>query len=406
MSIKTINREASDKTKGFRLQKIRAIDLIFETMILNPDAFYFTAIEEGEDVYHRVSDDNSDSTYYEEDKNYSLDANFTIFNDAVKNTLVSFFDIYVNKFRCDSNIRLGFYTTRGIGKEKKGNLNDGSIIELPCKPILELLKSPVSMSDSEVELVKKILLDEYRKQYSDIQNIVPIENASYDLMRDFLGQITWFFGQDNEEELKTSVIEKIKSSHLFTEKHNNREEVIYALLMETIEERQNRKKLSLKLISNADVKLIFKQAESETPSPAMDPTWINFQDEEIIDKRTLDQKITAVVHDYPKAQLKHLARKVCRSKSEQANTDKSILSLKYRILETCRDHFFESGYNVPNNKSDLDSKFLELFNLSQNTVNELKKDFEYKYSNDIMIQGLILSLFDECYLQFEELSDE
>ena len=93
-----INRDAADKTKGFRLQKLRAAKLLLEASSENSYVnFYYAAIEVEEDVTIIKTIDFNTEQIIEEDKNFSPDSNFTIFSNAVLNTLVSFFDIYIRK---------------------------------------------------------------------------------------------------------------------------------------------------------------------------------------------------------------------------------------------------------------------------------------------------------------------
>ena len=73
MTSVSINREASDKTKGFRLQKVRAIELMLKSINKDTDSVFYTAIENVEDVSHWHVEDNSQKNYYEEDKNYAAD---------------------------------------------------------------------------------------------------------------------------------------------------------------------------------------------------------------------------------------------------------------------------------------------------------------------------------------------
>ena len=54
MNADTINREATDTSKGFRLQKIRAIKLMLDTINNDTESIFFTAIENVEDVSHRT----------------------------------------------------------------------------------------------------------------------------------------------------------------------------------------------------------------------------------------------------------------------------------------------------------------------------------------------------------------
>ena len=159
MNIKTINREAGESGKGFRLQLIRAIQLMLSTIKQDTNTVFFTAVENREDVSHQTITDGEVRNYFEEDKNYDPNGNFTIFSPPVINTLVSFFDIYIEQFRTSNNVYLGFYTTRNIGKERKAKFGNFKEISLPDQPILEILQSLHDISDKTVNLVKDVLID-------------------------------------------------------------------------------------------------------------------------------------------------------------------------------------------------------------------------------------------------------
>ena len=82
-----IKREASDKAKGFILQKQRAIFKIFEALENNPNAQIISAIEHEGDVFM------FDGKIYsiEENKNYDS-KNFSFASKQVLNTMVYFID--------------------------------------------------------------------------------------------------------------------------------------------------------------------------------------------------------------------------------------------------------------------------------------------------------------------------
>jgi len=122
MTQQIISRDAADKTKGFRLQKLRAVKLLLEAAQDLPNVFfYYAAIEAIEDVAIFIATPEGTTQTVEEDKNYSEDGNLTIFSEAVINTLVSFFDIYTGKWHKSPSISFCFYTTTNFGKNEKPN---------------------------------------------------------------------------------------------------------------------------------------------------------------------------------------------------------------------------------------------------------------------------------------------
>lgn len=411
MTAVTIDREAGDSGKGFRLQLIRAIKLMLNTIKQDANTVFFTAVENLEDVSHQTIVDGEVSSYFEEDKNYDLNGNFTIFSPPVTNTLVSFFDIYVDQFRTSNNVYLGFYTTRDIGKERKSKLESGKEIALPDEPILNILQSLDDASDETVSLVKDIISEEYASQYKEKStsgNLETLQNLTVDRFKEFLRRILWHFGQENEDELKQTVLKDIENSPIHNNAHIGKENIIFCLLMDKLSERQNSKNLVDKLVHSSDVKLIFKEAESQIPDESIDPTWryIAELEKDVTDKRNLKEKVLSVIEDISERQIRQLSRKATRSKYEERDADKSFLSLKYRVFEACEEYFSNDVYVAPENGGDLDVVINTLVSKAVEDISKLKTDYRYTISNGKTIEGIIWNLFDGCFLAFDEYSDE
>jgi hypothetical protein len=407
MDNKTINREAADKTKGFRLQKIRAIKLMLDSLSTNKNSIFYTAIEVIEDISHTTESSDLSEQYVEEDKNYDPNNNFTIFSSEVKNTLVSFFDIYINTWRASEEINLGFYTTSGIGKERKSKLDNGTNVNLPKEPILAILMRNDPISIELIETIKSIILEEYKKQYQDKKvdgHVETLKAIKPDDFKTFLDKVKWNFGEENEVNLKTTVLSLIRNSEFYNSRIANKEEIIFSLLMELIDERQNNLSYAGRFVHSSDVKLVFKEAESEEIDHATDPTWNSIEalEKEITDKRNLSEKIRAVCPDYPERKLGHLARLASRSKIEQLAGNKSFLSLKYRTYEACNQYLFDNDFPEPDSTAEVDSTIKGLNEASSKHIEELKKDYNYSISNKNTIDGVVMDLIDSCFVSFDE----
>lgn len=406
----TINRENSDKAKGFRLQKLRAAKLMLETIESKKTTFFYAAIEVVEDVSITVADTESSKTQIEEDKNYDSANNFTVFSDSVRNTLVSFFDIFTNHWHSSETILLAFYTTAGIGKEKKQVLDDGTPLTLPKSPVLEILKSG-TIDDSTVQLVKLVITEEYSKQYSEKSSkghLETLKKYTIEQFRNFLTSISWFFSQEDEDQLKSTVISLIKNSSLHNFKVANKEEIILALIMEKLDERQSLADYASRFVTTSDVLLIFKQAESEERTEVLDPVWTEIKklESEITDKRNLREKILAVHPNYPEKNIGYLARMACRSKTEQANGNKSFLSLKYRAYEACEGYICDTNYKQPATDSELDAVLKDFQAAANKSIAELKKDYSYTVSNGETVKGVVMDLLDSCYISLDKNQNE
>jgi hypothetical protein len=401
----TISREAGDKAKGFRLQKLRAAKLILEAMENHQQAMIYTAIEVVEDVTVTVSSNSGTQDYFEEDKNFDSATNFTIFSSPVLNTLVSFFDIYTNQWKNSSNVVLGFYTTAGIGKERKSELENGEKIALPKESILKLMQEKKVEASVATE-VKKILVEEYRKQYASKTTpgyLKTLEDCTPSDFLTFLAAIKWHFCDEDEIALKQSVLRQIGASSSFSFKVANKEEIILALMLEKIDERQNWPNFSTRFLTSSDVKLIFKEAESEE-SVLLDPTWADLKklELEIKDKRNLHEKVSSVCADVSVARIRMMARLACRSKNEQLNGNKSFLALQYRVYEACEEHLCSSSYSPPQSAVDFEALVQLLNAKALAAVNELKTDYTYSISNGETIKGIVMDLADRCFIAFEK----
>jgi hypothetical protein len=194
--------------------------------------------------------------------------------------------------------------------------------------------------------------------------------------------------------------------------HNNahigKENIIFCLLMDKLSERQNSSNLVDKLVHSSDVKLIFKEAESQVPDESIDPTWryLTELEKEVSDKRNLEEKILSVVADVPDRRIRQLARKASGSKYEERDADKTFLSLKYRVFEACEEYFSKVDYEAPKNREDLDLVLQLLVSKAVSDITTLKTDYKYTISNDKTIEGIIWNLFDGCFLAFDECSNE
>lgn len=404
----TINREAGDKAKGFRLQKLRAARLMLEMAESRPCAFFYAAVEVVEDVCLIASDQHCTHTHIEEDKNFDASVRFTLFSEPVLNTLVSFFDVFTNQWKDSTSVVLGFYTTASIGKEKKDILDDGTKLTLPDKPILEILSSKVN--DDIANLVKQVLIEEYARQYKNKVSkghLQTLTQCSTEQFKKFLSSISWFFSSEDEVRLKESVLQLIEKSKYHNYKVANKEDIILALILEAFDERQGLADYASRFMTLSDLKLAFKHAESEMSSQAVDPVWALVEkiESEVNDKRNLEEKIRAVVPNYPAAKIRQLARIACASKQEQLAGNKSFLALKYRSYEACEGVLCDAQYAQPVTALELDAVIDGLQNGAVQSIDELKKDYRYDVSNRHSINSVVIDLVDSCFVSFEKMID-
>ncbi|MDW1957996.1 hypothetical protein [Vibrio sp. 661] len=422
MAKNTIERSASDKTKGFRLQKIRAIKLMIEEVMKNEKQLFYTAIEVVEDIHHTVVSATSNDDRIEELKAYDNSA-FTLQHDAVKNTLVSFFDIYFQRWKSSDNVKLGFYTTATIGKEKKSVSFEGNTLKPPAKSILKTFSDGEDLDEETFKYFKATILEEYLNQYYKAPNPTSekyqeelerqkqrLENSYYSRLKsltieeakDFLNQIYWHFGDEDIDALKATVLQLIRTCYLSNINNEGKEETIFSELMELLDERQNDKVFSNKFLFGSDIKMVFKDAETNIAVELLDPSWEKYNEEsiQIIDKRTLSEKLLSVCPTFSKKLLGVYSRKACTVKID-ANSGKSFLSLKYRVFLACEEYLAlntKSSYT----QDEIIEAVSTMLKESETAVESLKTDYTYKVSSKEVIANIIYDLFDECFIALDE----
>lgn len=412
-----INREASDSQKGFRLQKVRAISVILDLIEKHDNPHVYSATEYYEDVYIKDSTIGSEREVFEENKNYDPNSVFTINSHEVKNSIVSFIDIWIEKGHAISKkIFFNFYATNSIGKERQTALIKSEKFKLPEKPILEYLVAG-DLDDELLGIIMVIIISEYKEQYQKRDgegHEALIECWTIDDWKKFFSKINWLFGQSDENELKEEVIEKIKVCKHFSIQHcDGFENQIFETLMEKFDSRYNITDPLDRFIYGAEVEVVFKDirisALSETKTRLKnDEVWKMWNAlPEPDDKRNLPEKVLEVCPLFSPRAIARLAVKVTRNyvETENIKADKNFLSYRYRVYEDCQDTLdsildeVEDGYVIT--EKDIKLWIDKLKTSAKNTMQDLSVDYKYNHNNQVLLEGVILELFDTCFLSFD-----
>lgn len=431
---KTISREAHDTSKGFRLQKIRAVSLMLQLIEENDNKFLhiFGGVEYFEDVYI-TNQTNESVEYFEEDKYYDKDKSFTMNSHEVKNTLVSFIDIWIGRGNgIDKNLHFLFNATNKVGgerdtdKNKKLGINivdkDKSGNPIKHEVLKELSKNDIKNVDSVIiNYVKKYIIAEYDRQYSKERfngYIDIIKDWSDEDWRDFLGQVRWSFEQEDEYKLKKRVLKQIKASKYFTTRHpDGCEAQIFDSLMELFDSRKSTKKLSERFVHVAEIYKVFSETLINLPvsqrrNKQSDSVWEMWDRMPLPDgKKNVTEKFNDICPKLSKKAKGLLSQKVARSliENKKNSTNKDFLSVRYRIYEKAQELLIIL-MNNHNNKWTLFSEVTEnevmkwLNDITKEvtkSINELSSTYSYPVSNSTAVEGVILELFDKCFLSFE-----
>lgn len=249
-----INREASDKHKGVTLQKLRAIQLTFEKLTANPQTQVHVAIEHEGDVF--IYSDHY--RFLEENKNYDS-KNFSFLSAQVLNTLVYFLDYWLkDNVQRSINVFFTFYSTNKIAKERNSDLLRTLGCVLPDKPILGLLKSGEYGHKNTLEVCRKAVLNEYKKQYKETNHYKTIEAFADEDWISFFNQIVWDFEMPANSEIKKAVHDSI--CRYAQDKRidiSGKEEFIEAMLRMRLEDKQEESDSINRYLTSESVELIF-----------------------------------------------------------------------------------------------------------------------------------------------------
>jgi len=255
-----IKREASDKHKGVTLQKLRAIQLIFEKIKTDSSAQIHVAIEHEGDVFIY-----SDAyKFLEENKNYDS-KNFSFLSAQVLNTLVYFLDYWLkDHVNRSEHVFFTFYSTNKIAKEKNSEHVRSLGCELPDKPILELLGARNYTYTNILTVCKKAVLSEYDKQYKGKNHFKTIENFTDEEWKQFFNQISWHFEMPANSEVKKIVHDSIRE---FAEQKGlnilGKEDFIEAMLRMRLEDKQEESDRANRFLTSDSVELIFHKIVSQ-----------------------------------------------------------------------------------------------------------------------------------------------
>lgn len=321
-------REAGDKTKGFTLQKQRAIALFFDEVKSNPNTHVNVAIEYKGDVYLQ----NDQSGYVEEQKNYNEEKAFSFNSHQILNTLAYFLEIWLAEGK-SQNIKFGFYSTSKIAQENSTRKTNFLNITFPSVGLLKKVVDHNLTEDNVLEIVRKILVQEYVEQYSE--DVEPeLDDTSLTI---FLNSINWYFEQDNEKEYKGEVLKKIKDSEFASSFTNSYQpEFVYAALMLALEEKQDEIDIILKFLQKTSVENLFLKVSASQEINVRAHKYLHIDQSDLIKKQQiwlktfLENKYFSNVKDksFPELIERKVAKhnkeiKILRKNLEQTDPEKA-----------------------------------------------------------------------------------
>ncbi len=241
-----IDREAHDKVKGFRFQKLRAANLMLKAMREAESSYIYCAIENIGDFHLHTASTENVKEYIEEDKDYADKASFSLNSEQVLKTIVYFIDAW-HTFNLSPTLFFGFCTTANIAKENKIRRLIDLNINLPDEPLLRLLVDHSPLKDICLAAIKSIIIAAYKDEYAKHDkngNLDSIIKWSDSTWCEFLSRKTWYVGEKNEEELEKELAEELKQCSFYNYRLDGKEGHVISLLVDEFDKSQNKKNYS------------------------------------------------------------------------------------------------------------------------------------------------------------------
>ncbi|MBY0091421.1 hypothetical protein H7S74_13285 [Priestia aryabhattai] len=404
---KVKKREVGEQGKGFRLQRLRAIQLLLGEMRKSDKVYVYAATEHIDDLYIKSVEQESVNEYTEGDKDYASKKAFSFMSEEVRNTLVGFIDCWLqNK---NSNLIFGFYTNVAIGRENNTATIKKMGLSLPDRPIIELLKEKNYDYQNLFSCIKTIIIDYYKSEYDNDEElgfVSVIDSIPDKLWIEFFNKIEWKFDQEDDKELEETLIEEIKNCKFYNISIEGKEKYILGALEREFEMKQSLPDILAKQVTHSDVKTIFLELANHQ-FKRNDPAWEDWEDlDQPVDKRNINMKITAVCEDYNPKKLGLIARKVGSVKKELQKLDyKERGSYQYRIYEACVEKLIDLVVTQPVDPAILDTWFDELLASSKLHLDDKSQDYTYPFKSIDTLKNTIYELFDSCFLAFDEEGD-
>lgn len=238
-----ISREAGDKTKGFRFQKLRAAIRFLQRVDANRSGQVQCAMELLEDSV--LYDGSADALISgEENKYYGSRISFN--SSAVKNTVVAFLDLYFTFYRT-GELELGVYASAELAQERitaEQREKLGYTAEQKSYDILKKLVQKDELTNEEIVVAFEITKAEYFKQYKDSKGYTELVKAMpLDDFIKFIKSIDWSLTNDTNETLEEQALQLVRTCRFFTYRHQNLESYVLSSLLDELKKGRERNRL-------------------------------------------------------------------------------------------------------------------------------------------------------------------
>lgn len=409
MEYKIKNRDASDKYKGFRYQKIRLAKKMLELLREDENANIIAIPEYKDDGFYI---DKDGEHILEQNKEYSKE--FTLNSNEIKKSIINFLDYYLQS-EYSKCIHFIFYTNVDYVKEAESSITKRLNLTLLDKPILSFLQQK-SYTSEVISFVSKFIIEAYKIDYKIEDgdpkthniNYTRIKNMSEQEWINFLDTIDFQFGQVNLEQIESDIEKDIRACKFFTIEHLDKIENIKSRILDNIDQKMSQKDWLQRIINKDTIKLIYLECRDSQNILKSDNTYKmwdmikeKYQDDSY---RNLEEKIKAVTPNVDKKTIRRHNLSVTSGNISIYDLDRNNANaLRVRVYQAMGEYF---SLEIKEKDTYTDEEISHLINDIQEYViksmNELKEDYNYGVKNNTIIRELVVMLIDECFYAFDD----
>lgn len=403
-----ISREAGDKTKGFRFQKLRAAIRFLTRAEANRNGLVHCAMELLEDS---VLIDGSDKALITGEENKFYGSGLSFNSSAIKNTLVAFLDLYFT-FQRSSDVKLGIYASATVANERisaEVRAALGFEAKQALYGILKKLVDEQALTPEELQIAFALTKSEYENQYkSNNGGFFPLlQSMPLEEFDTFLKNIDWSISNETNETLEEDALHAIRNSQYFNYRHKGLENYLLASLLNELEKRSGKPSPTDRLLNTDTLRSIFNEMllGSDVETRVDDPACEKWDGVATNDFRNLQEKILAVCPDFSTAKLKILARVCGLARSVEPEGQREMKGMLRRILDVCETEILSMPSQVSMTEKEVLDAIDHLSTVAENHLASLRGTYRYRARDHHSVKGSVLTLFDDCFLALDEAPD-
>lgn len=405
-----ISREAGDKTKGFRFQKLRAAIRFLTRTEANRDGLVHCAMELLEDS---LLIDGSDRALITGEENKFYGSGLSFNSSAIKNTLVAFLDLYFT-FQRSSDVKLGIYASATVANERI-SAEVRAALGLEAKQaqygILKKLVGDQALTHEELRIAFALTKTEYENQYKNNKGgFYPLlQSMPLEEFDTFLKNMDWSISNETNETLEEDALHAIRNSRYFNYRHKGLENYLLASLLNELEKRSGKPSPTDRLLNTDTLRSIFNEmllgSGSAVETRVDDPACEQWDGVATNDFRNLQEKILAVCPNFSTAKLKTLARVCGLARSVEPEGQREMKGMLRRILDVCETELLSMSSQTSMTEKEVLDAIDYLSRVAENHLASLRGSYRYRARDHHTVKGAVLTLFDDCYLALDEAPD-